>query len=114
MEPKKGKCPRCGARLDWSAPKAPPRGATPRSVNRTTLLWIGIGVLVVLGAAWHIWFGGATSEKYSYDDATSGKKSSASGATDCEALSAKLLGGKTVSAADLETFKSKCVARDRK
>jgi len=113
VEPKKGKCPRCGARLDWSTRTPPPRASgAARPFSRTTLLWVGIGVLVVVGAAWHIWFGQPASDRFSADGAA--KKSSSQTAAECEALSTKLLGGKSLSSTDLELFKTTCVARDRK
>jgi hypothetical protein len=101
VEPKKGKCPRCGARLDWGTRAAP----APRPGNRRPVIVALVVVAFVAAVAWTIWHGRMTESASSSDAATSKEKV----ASACDGLSAKLLSGKALSGTDLETFKSQCV-----
>jgi len=96
VKPRKGKCPHCGARLDWSAA---PRG-------RSFRLGLVVVALVVAGAAaavtWTTWGGAdATAKK----PAESGARSPAAS---CEALTKKLVSGTSLSRSEIETFRSQC------
>lgn len=102
--PRGGKCPRCRARLVWKTPKNPPGVRARRWRPSLPLL---VGVLVVVGfvgwAAWVGWGGAAR--------AAARAKEKELEKIDCEALVKKLLSasaGRTVTAAELELFKTRC------
>ena len=106
VEPKNGKCPRCGARLDWSTRATP----APRTGNHRTVIVALVVVAFVAAVAWTIWHGRMTESASSSEAQTSKEKA----ASACDALSAKLLSGKALSGTDLETFRSQCVKTPRR
>jgi hypothetical protein len=96
VKARKGKCPHCGARLDWSA-------ATRSRSSRVGLVVIALVVAGAAGAVtWTTW-GGA--------DATAKKPAEIGArppAASCEALTNKLVSGAALSRSEIETFRSQC------